>query len=114
MIGTQLHDTSYLRPAQQIEYFEKVTGIEMDARLTADWIEIKATRDILVHNDGIANVIYTTKAAKSSRVAVGVPLPIDSAYFTHGALTMKLLIGRACSTIQAELKKKKPALKPNF
>ncbi len=112
MIATQLHDTSYLRPSQQIEYFEKVTGIEMDQRLAADWVEIKATRDILVHNDGIANEIYATKAAKKSRVAVGVPLPIDSAYFTHGALTMKLLIGRACSTIQADLKPRKHAAKP--
>lgn len=111
MIATQLHETSYLRPSEQIEYFEKVTGTVIDPKVAADWIEIKATRDILVHNDGVANTIYTTKAAAKSRVPAGVKLPIDASYFTHGALTMKTLVGQVSSLIQAKLKTKKNAPK---
>lgn len=111
MITTQLHDVSYQRPSEQIEYFEKVTGVEIEANLAADWIEIKATRDILVHNDGIANAIYIAKVAGKAQVVTGVPLPIDSTYFTHSAIVMKTLIGRASALIQADLKPKNKAKK---
>jgi hypothetical protein len=44
LIAAQLHDTSYLRPSQQIEYFESVTGVELDPTLAADWIEIGVSK----------------------------------------------------------------------
>jgi hypothetical protein len=45
------------------------------------YIEIKATRDIYIHNLGIANEIYKVKANTLARVEAGQFLPIDTQYF---------------------------------
>jgi hypothetical protein len=45
------------------------------------YMEIKATRDIYIHNQGVANDIYIQKASSHSRVKSGESLPIDTGYF---------------------------------
>ena len=45
------------------------------------YTEIKATRDIHIHNGGIANEIYVTKAGSHARVLSGDVLPVDAVYF---------------------------------
>jgi hypothetical protein len=42
--------------------------------------EIKATRDVLVHGQGVANAYYIDKAGKSARANVGEPLLIPEPY----------------------------------
>lgn len=44
------------------------------------YIEIKATRDIFIHNRGIANDIYARKAGSHARVKPGMSIPIDHQY----------------------------------
>ena len=45
------------------------------------YIEIKTTRDILVHNKGVANDIYVSKAGTHARVEPGKWLPVNTIYF---------------------------------
>ena len=95
----------YASPALQIEYFQSVTGVSLPKELTNQWLEIKATRDIIVHNSGIANSVYLKKADSLARAKDGEQLPIDEKYFGGAIASMKSLIGKASSGIQAELKK---------
>lgn len=101
-----LHDLSYRKPAEQMEYFQKVFGITFDAELSAEWYEIKATRDILVHNGGIANAIYCQKAGAKARAADGDTLRVERAYFEHVVVTLKSLIGGICSALQRNIDQK--------
>lgn len=114
VILSNLHDVGYLRPSEQLEYFTKVVGIKIEPELSGLWFEIKATRDILVHSNGIANEIYEAKAGDLKRGSDGELLLMDSKYFTHCCKTMKRLVGRVCSRIQADLKpKRSKSKKPN-
>lgn len=45
------------------------------------YIELKATRDIHIHNAGYANDIYLAKAGPLSRVKSGTYLPVTVQYF---------------------------------
>src|SRR5690606_24248426 len=45
------------------------------------YIEVKASRDIFIHNQGVANEIYARKAGSHARVTPGMLLPADAAYF---------------------------------
>ncbi|WP_417914782.1 hypothetical protein [Candidatus Electronema sp. JM] len=45
------------------------------------YIEIKASRDIYIHNRGKANDIYVRKAGTHARVQAGDTLPVDLQYF---------------------------------
>lgn len=42
--------------------------------------ELKATRDVLEHNAGVANDTYVRKAGKKARYAAGEYVEIDDAY----------------------------------
>lgn len=45
------------------------------------YMEVKATRDIFIHNRGIANEVYFRKAGSHARVKAGMELPADIQYF---------------------------------
>lgn len=45
------------------------------------YVEVKATRDIYVHNRGIANDVYVRKAGSHVRCKSGMKLPVDIQYY---------------------------------
>lgn len=104
IIQKELTSLFYAAPALQIEYFQSVTGVSLSKDLIGHWLEIKATRDIIVHNSGIANSVYLKKADSYARAKDGDVLPMDEKYFAKAIASMKSLIGKASSVIQAELK----------
>jgi hypothetical protein len=53
---------------------------------------MKASRDIIVHNSGIANHLYIAKSGKKARARLGDRLQINRAYFEGARHTMKRLI----------------------
>lgn len=50
---------------------------------------MKATRDLLVHNDGVINAIYLEKAGELARGQNGEVVPISSEYFESSVRDMK-------------------------
>ena len=73
---------NYKSPREFAEEFEKYTGIKLlEQPAFHKYIELKATRDVYIHNSGTANNIYLTKAGTLSRVRVGESLPITIQYF---------------------------------
>ena len=89
------------KPAEYLDKTAKILSIEIDDDLIKDYIEIKASRDIIVHNLGEINRLYVDKAGEKARGAVGDELVINGAYFKKVLVTAKTLSG----AIQREVEK---------
>lgn len=77
-----LNELSYKSPAEFAEALISLISINlMECPPFHKYIEIKATRDIHVHNRGVANDTYLRKAGTHSRVKAGTALPVDTQYF---------------------------------
>lgn len=77
-----LNDIAYKSPKDYAGEFEYYTGVNLlESPIFHKYIELKATRDIHIHNGGIANDIYLAKAGVSARVKSGEYLPVTIQYF---------------------------------
>ena len=81
VVDRELNELKYERLADWFEYLERLTKLGCP---TADEIEnlaeIKASRDILVHNNGMANATYVSKAGSRARYKDGEKLEISEQY----------------------------------
>jgi len=93
VIRARLHAVSYAGPKEYLEFFSKTTGVPVDDQAFPRYVELKATRDLLVHADGIVNDIYLSKADTHVRGKVGELIPIDIKYFEHALAAMKRVAG---------------------
>ena len=84
----------YDSPGTYLKRIEKVLSIEISQRLKDEYAEIKATRDVMVHNSGIANERYGEKAGKLARAQPDESLPVDSEYSSHVIIHLKKLTQR--------------------
>jgi len=92
-ISEHLRSVFFAAPSVYIEYVSKVAGVKTDGMAFDDYLEIKATRDLLVHNDRKVNGIYLEKAGEKARASLGDTIPVDSKYFDRALATMKRLSG---------------------
>ncbi|QPJ61714.1 MAG: hypothetical protein G3M70_07365 [Candidatus Nitronauta litoralis] len=77
-----MHELTYKSPKDFAESIKNIIDISLLKVIEYQkYIEIKATRDILIHNQGIANEIYCSKAESLSRAKAGEILHIDNYYF---------------------------------
>jgi len=82
VVDNILNEIAYKSPRDYAIEFEKYTSVNLlENPVFHKYIELKATRDIHIHNAGKANEIYTTKAGVLSRVKSGEYLPVDIPYF---------------------------------
>lgn len=81
------------KPVEYLDKVEKVLSIQIDDDLKKDYIEIKASRDIIVHNLGEINRLYVDKAGEKARGSAGDELVVNGAYFRHVLITAKTLSG---------------------
>lgn len=82
LVNTIINELSYKSPKDFAEEFFKYVGVNLFEKPTFHkYIELKATRDIYVHNQGMANEIYLTKADRLARVKSGQYLTVDIQYF---------------------------------
>ncbi len=81
VVDKELNELKYERLADWFAYLERLTNLGCP---TADEIEklaeMKASRDILVHNNGIANATYVSKAGNWARYKDGERLKIPEQY----------------------------------
>ncbi len=92
VISNQIHSAFYTSPSKYFEYIERTLSISLPANRKVMYSEVKATRDIYVHNGGIANRLYIQKAGALSRAEDGDPLPLDEDYFSSAITCMKGVI----------------------
>lgn len=77
-----LNELSYKSPAEFAESLETLLSLNLlECPAYHKYMEIKASRDIFVHNRGVANETYCRKSATHARVAAGASLPADIQYF---------------------------------
>jgi hypothetical protein len=93
VIERQLNSLSYATPKAYLEYLNSITGVDTSDSAFLDYIEIKATRDIVIHNSGIINDVYLSKVDNNRRGSIGDRPAIDSQYFNHCIATLKRLSG---------------------
>lgn len=82
LVDNILNEITYKSPKDYAAEFEKFTGVKLlESPAFHKYIELKATRDIHIHNRGIVNDIYASKAGILARVKNGEYLPVDIPYF---------------------------------
>lgn len=77
-----LNELAYKSPAEFAESVQPLISVNLlECPAFHRYVEVKATRDIFIHNRGIANDVYVRKAGSHSRVKAGMALPADTQYF---------------------------------
>ena len=77
-----LNELAYKSPAEFAESVQPLISINLlECPSFHRYVEVKATRDIFIHNRGIANDVYVRKAGSHARVKSGITLPADTQYF---------------------------------
>lgn len=81
LVEKELKDVFYDRPANWFEYLNSLVKTDSPLATEAErFAEIKATRDVLVHGQGVANAYYVDKAGNSARALPGQTLDIPEPY----------------------------------
>ncbi|OFW39986.1 MAG: hypothetical protein A3J28_00175 [Acidobacteria bacterium RIFCSPLOWO2_12_FULL_60_22] len=77
-----LNELSYKSPNEFAESLQPLLSLNLlECPAFHKYMEIKASRDIFIHNRGIANDIYVRKAGSHVRAKAGWALPADTQYF---------------------------------
>jgi hypothetical protein len=101
-IALRCQELMFGKPSDYLAKAAKVLSIKIDKDIMDSYIEIKASRDIIIHSLGRINKIYLDKAGKKARGKAGDELPIDADYFEEVIMIAKSLSG----AIQRETEKK--------
>jgi hypothetical protein len=82
LIESVLNNISYETPRDFADHFKVLAGGVnlLECAAFERYMELKATRDIYVHNRGFANETYERKAGSHARVRRGQLLPINMPY----------------------------------
>jgi hypothetical protein len=105
-IAEHINGVFYARPKEYLNYLSKIIGVDTEDNSFLDYLEIKASRDILIHNSNVANATYLSKAGTKARVAVGENLSVDSEYFDKSLGTLKRLSGILKRDVEKSFKPK--------
>jgi hypothetical protein len=92
IIEQQLIGISYAKPKVYLKYLKNIAGVATGDPAFKDYIEIKATRDLITHNLGIINNMYIEKVADidgTTRGVINDQIRIDAEYFSHCIATLK-------------------------
>jgi len=89
------------RPSLYMAYVAKLLSVKNDPSF-ADYYEVAATRDLVVHNNCVANALYLEKAGAKARGAQGAKLSIDKTYYYDALAKLKKVSG----AIKRDIEKK--------
>jgi len=99
VVQRQVYFVFYASPLKYFEYMEKAFAFELPQEVKEQYAEIKATRDILVHNSGEVNDLYLSKAGDRARADEEELVPLDAEYFEQSIRTMKSLVIKVCTKL---------------
>lgn len=94
LIDQRVEGLFYASPQKQFEYFDKALDLKVDEDIWGKWIEIKARRDLWIHNAGIVNQIYINKTGDYGLCTFGSEAIITEEYFGNCIAILKTMIGR--------------------
>lgn len=90
-VASRCEGLMFGKPEEYLRKAAKVLSIEIKKETMDNYIEVKASRDIIVHNLGEINQLYLDKARKKRRGEVGDELIVDETYFREVILRVKSL-----------------------
>ncbi|WP_138223197.1 hypothetical protein [Nibricoccus aquaticus] len=93
VIAEHLSGVFYAQPKAYLDYAKKIIGIEEPDDAFEQYLEMKATRDLLVHSDGVINSVYLAKAEPNARGNIGQRLVVDGNYFENSIAALKRIAG---------------------
>lgn len=94
LIWKKLNGKMYKNPAEYLKYLSQIVEVKIPIEALGAFLEVKATRDIVVHANGFANETYVAKAGPLARAQAGHLLPVSDEYFNAAVSHMKSLIGQ--------------------
>jgi hypothetical protein len=93
VVDRRLDELKYKRVAEWFDYLKELTNLACPTEdEIAKLAEIKASRDILVHNNGMANATYIDKAGALARCRDGEGLEIPEQYHRESWETIKKVV----------------------
>ncbi len=92
-IETQIDRVMFAAPRAQFAYLQAVVGTDTTDDASRKYIELKATRDLIVHNVGIANAVYLSKAGDFAKWEQGGNVAVTEGYFDDALALTKRLSG---------------------
>jgi hypothetical protein len=94
VVDKTVNDLAYKSVADWFAYLESRVRLGCPTKDEIERIaEIKASRDVLVHAQGIVNSIYIEKAGRQARFAVGQRLMVPEHYLNDAFLLIRKIIG---------------------
>ncbi|SFH66892.1 hypothetical protein SAMN05216525_101182 [Bradyrhizobium sp. Gha] len=101
-IALRCQDLMFGKPSEYLAKAAEVLSIQLKPDVIATYVEMKASRDLIIHNGGRINQLYLDKAGRKARGEIDDELDIDEDYFEEVIVNAKALSG----TIQRETEKK--------
>lgn len=102
VIDLRLQAIFHAEPKEYCIYFNAVSELGISLDDFGPFFEIKATRDLIVHNSLLVNELYLKKAGDRSRGKIGDKLKVQRDYFEEAFSAMKTL----SSSIERTTRKK--------
>ena len=93
VIAEHLSTVFRAAPTSYLRYVKEVVGVHTTDAAFDEYIEIKATRDLLVHNTGKINNVYLSKVGTKARGKLGDRVTVSRDYFDHSLATLKRCSG---------------------
>lgn len=104
VIDKELNELKYERVADWFAYLERLVKLGCPTASEIEKLaEIKASRDILVHNNGVANATYVSKAGRLARFGDGDEIEILEDYHRQSWETLKRVVEDVTTAAVAKL-----------
>lgn len=76
-------DLMFGKPSGCLAKAAEVRSIKINPDLIANYVEMKASRDLVIHYRGLINQLYLDNGGRKARGALHDELPIDADYFSR-------------------------------
>jgi hypothetical protein len=91
VVDLRLQAIFHAEPKEYCTYFNAVSELGISLDDFGQFFEVKATRDLIVHNSLLVNDLYIKKAGERSRGGIGDKLKVRREYFEDALSAMKTL-----------------------
>jgi len=105
IIEARCESLFFAPPKKYIEYIGKSVSVDVSDDAFNKFMEIKASRDVIIHNSSVANAIYLSKAGTHARAKDGEMLVVDKKYFDHVVVITKRVSGIIARDAQTKFDK---------
>lgn len=104
IIESELNELKYKKTSEWFIYLQSFVKLTSPSQAQIDSImEIKASRDIIVHNSGYANQIYIEKSGGLARAKDGARLVFDHDYVFASWQTLNVVMKEVGNQISAKI-----------